>query len=200
MKEPGFETLQRAALERLATHLTLLFVWNRRFNLTAISDPDEAVRRHVMESLEALPFLDVKPGDHLGDLGAGNGYPGLALLCAIEQLEGTLFEARDARAAFLRAAIRETGLTGRVVVEQSRLAGPEAIPDSITLVTLRGLPRPTDWIEGALLRPRVRVVLAWLAAASAKTIADVLRERAREASVHPLRSHPAGALLVARRG
>jgi 16S rRNA (guanine527-N7)-methyltransferase len=184
---PGPESLQA-----LAVHLRLLFEWNARYNLTAIRDPAEAVRRHTIEALEALPLVAARPADVLCDLGSGNGFPALPLLAALPDLAGVLFEAREARCAFLRAAIRESGLGARVRVEQVRLGGPDAIPPEATIVTLRGFPDPASWIDGAARREGVRTVLAWLARDDAGAIAATLG-RGR---IVPLRSHATGAILA----
>ncbi len=186
-----------AALERLATHLSLLFAWNERFNLTAITGVEASVRRHVVESLEALRHLDLGPLDVLVDLGSGAGYPGLALLCVVEEARGVLVEARDARAAFLRAVVRETGLDQRVEVHQTRLLTPRDLPANATIVTLRAFTAPGRWIAGALERPHVRLVASWLADDDAVAIGARLRERGRGAAVHALRTNPDSALLVA---
>ncbi len=176
----------------LAVHLRLLFAWNAKYNLTAITDPAEAVRRHTLEALEALALVEPREGDVLCDLGSGNGFPALPLLTALPGLRGVLFEAREARCAFLRAVIREAGLGARVRVEQARLAGPPALPPETTIVTLRGFPDPASWIEGARRRPAVRTVLAWLARDDARAIASTLGC----GRVVPLRAHATGAILA----
>lgn len=187
--------LEPAALDALAAHLRLLFAWNKRYNLTAIVAPREAARRHVVESLEALPFLDARAGDLLCDLGSGNGYPALPLVLAVPSLRAVLVEAREARAAFLRAVVRECGLGERVRVEQARLAGADALPPETTLVTFRGLPDPAAWAGGAAARAGVRRVVAWLARADAEALAA----RLAGARTIPLRAHPAAALLIVER-
>lgn len=192
LADPGAD-----ALRRLAIHLSLLYAWNERFNLTAIVGVEASIRRHVVESLEALPALGLGPEDFLVDLGAGAGYPGLALLSAADKGRGLLVEARDARAAFLRAAVRDTGLDRRVEVHQTRLLDPRDIPAPATIVTLRAFTAPGRWIAGALERPQVRLVAAWLGAADAAAIRDALRAQDRGVAVHPLRAHPTGVLLIA---
>lgn len=182
-----------SAYSALATHFRLLFSWNKRFNLTAIRSREEVAHRHVAEALEALPWVVARPGAVLIDLGSGNGYPALPLLAAAPELHGVLFEARDAKAAFLRAVIREAGLAARVRVDQQRLPAPDAIPAAATIVTLRGFPEPGTWIAGALQQPAVRLVLAWLARADAEAVTHELGR----GEMIPLRTHAGSVLLVA---
>jgi len=182
-----------ALVAALLAHLRLLYDWNRRFALTAIRDPREGLRRHLLEALEALPLAGAATSGRLVDLGSGNGYPALPLLTCRPALDGTLFEARDAKAAFLRAALRESGLADRVRVERVRIAGPEALP-AADVLTMRGFPEPERWIRAALERGAARQVLAWVSAEDAARIAALIPR----AAVHPLRHHPTGALLEAR--
>ncbi|MBP7146570.1 MAG: class I SAM-dependent methyltransferase [Acidobacteria bacterium] len=184
------------SVRKLAVHLHLLAAWNRRVSLTAIRDPREAVRRHVCESLEAVPLLDPRPGDLLVDLGSGNGYPGIALLAACPALAGVLVESVARKAAFLRAALRECGLLDRAAVLERRVAGPEDLPASVTIVTLRAFTDPLRWIHMSLEHANVRQVLAWLGDDDAATAVREFGERARR---EPLRSTGAGAIVRVRR-
>ncbi len=175
----------------------MLFTWNQRYNLTSILDPLEAARHHTAEALALIDLLEPDADDVLVDLGSGNGYPALPLLTAWPATRGVLCEAREARVAFLRAVLRETRLDRRVHVEHGRLAGPAAIPANATVVSMRAFPRPEHWIDGALARPRVRAVAAWLATADAERIAA--SAPAARAEVVPLAARPGASLLVLHR-
>jgi 16S rRNA (guanine527-N7)-methyltransferase len=64
---------QAAALLRLIAELA---EWNQRFNLTAITEPADMVRKHLLDSLSVLPYLR---GTRVADVGTGAGFPGLPL-------------------------------------------------------------------------------------------------------------------------
>ncbi|RMF71795.1 MAG: hypothetical protein D6738_13150, partial [Acidobacteria bacterium] len=124
-----------ALADRLGELLARLYRWNARINLTAIRDPDEGVRRHVVESLFALGRIPPDARGTLCDLGSGNGFPALPLLLAREGLEGVLFERVARKVDFLRAAIGGLGLTGRVTVREENLSSPENLPPDCRWVT-----------------------------------------------------------------
>ncbi|HKM39652.1 MAG TPA: 16S rRNA (guanine(527)-N(7))-methyltransferase RsmG, partial [bacterium] len=73
---------------------------NRRFNLSAIVEPTEVIRKHIIDSLAAIPLLPRKDGK-LVDIGSGAGFPGLALKIACPKLPVTLVESIKKKAAFL---------------------------------------------------------------------------------------------------
>lgn len=98
--ELGIE-LSDAQIDLLHRHLQLLAKWNRRSNLTAITDIDEMIIRHTLDSLSILPFV---LGRSLLDVGSGGGFPGLPLAIANPQLQVTLLDSRRKRAEFLHHA------------------------------------------------------------------------------------------------
>ena len=67
MEQLGMEP-DPGQIELLLAYLELLVHWNRRFNLTAVRDPDDMVPRHLLDSLAALPWL---VGDRVLDAGSG---------------------------------------------------------------------------------------------------------------------------------
>jgi len=100
-------------LPHLSTYLDLLLKWNARTNLTAIRDPEEIVRRHFGESLFAARHLD--PGAaSLLDFGSGAGFPGLPIALLRLDIQVTLAESQNKKAAFLREAVRSLNLPTEV--------------------------------------------------------------------------------------
>ena len=100
----GLADLAEPARTALADHLRLLLAWNTAINLTAIRDPTEAVRRHVLDSLTAVPILRERGIDALVDLGSGGGFPGLPLAAVLPARRALLVESVAKKARFLEVA------------------------------------------------------------------------------------------------
>jgi 16S rRNA (guanine527-N7)-methyltransferase len=94
----------------------LLQRWNRTINLTSLSDPDEAIDRLLLEPVAASAALP--SAARLIDLGSGGGSPAIPLSLAGSASMLVMVESRSRKAAFLREAVRELGLTA--VVENAR--------------------------------------------------------------------------------
>ena len=93
---------QLAALE---TYYQELIDWNRRFNLTAITDREGVLVRHFLDSLsclKVLPRAELAAGARLIDVGAGAGFPGVPLKIVCPGLQLTLLEATGKKATFLK--------------------------------------------------------------------------------------------------
>src|SRR5512138_2914456 len=74
----------RALLERFADRL---LVWNRKVNLTAITEPAEVAEKHLVDSLALLP--EIEGARTLLDIGSGAGIPGVPVACVERSLEVT---------------------------------------------------------------------------------------------------------------
>ena len=70
------------SLERLTDELLR---WNRSRNLTAIVDRDEALEKHLVDSLTLLPFA--RQSTRLLDIGSGAGFPALPLKISCPELD-----------------------------------------------------------------------------------------------------------------
>ena len=81
-----------------------LLDWNTRINLTAISDPDEVLIKHFLDSLSLLVAYDVPKASVL-DIGAGAGFPGLPLKIVRPQWHIVLLEATGKKVKFLQHII-----------------------------------------------------------------------------------------------
>src|SRR6266700_3708916 len=88
-----------------------LLDWNIRFNLTAITDPEEILIKHFLDSLSLLLVYN-RPAARLLDIGARAGFPGLALKIVRPDWQMTLLEATGKKVTFLRHMIELLQLTG----------------------------------------------------------------------------------------
>ena len=139
--EAGLDTLglARALAAPLLDYLALLLRWNRAYNLTAIRDPGDMVRKHLLDSLAMHPGVDAiaARGGRLADLGTGAGLPGIPLAIAKSGLQVTLVESNGKKARFLREAVRTLQL-GNARVAESRIEALDA-PAAFEAITARAL-------------------------------------------------------------
>lgn len=105
--------LGREMLPALETYLRLLLEKNKVMDLTAVTDWEEAVRIHLLDSLTLVPLLR---GTSLVDVGTGGGLPGIPLAVARPDLAVTLLDSNGKRIAFLEEIIRRLELKNAVCV------------------------------------------------------------------------------------
>jgi len=101
----------------LAAHVESVLRVNTELHLTAITEPDEYLERHLGESFEGAAMVDPDATGQVLDIGSGNGYPGLPLAAARPRLQVTLAEASRRKAAFLRQLVRESVVANASVLE-----------------------------------------------------------------------------------
>jgi len=120
--------LNDATLEKLARYVDLLLETNRKFNLTAVRDRDQAWERHIIDSLTLMPFLArLAAESQLIDVGTGGGLPGIALALARGDLRVTLLEATGKKAKFCDQCIAELGLDHvKTIHDRAEILGRDA--------------------------------------------------------------------------
>lgn len=105
-------------LDRLVAYYELLERWNRKINLTALDDPDEAVDRLLLEPVVAARTISLGRGALL-DVGSGGGSPAIPMKLAAPEMHLTMVEAKARKSAFLREACRHLQLA-HTTVETAR--------------------------------------------------------------------------------
>jgi len=108
--------------DRIIRYLELLNKWNKTFNLTAVKDPGLHVRRHILDSLALLPFLEAEQpahpnsASHFLDVGSGAGLPGLPLAIVMPACHWTLLDSNGKKVRFLNQCKMELSLKNLTVV------------------------------------------------------------------------------------
>lgn len=83
--------------DMLLTYLQLLMTWNKAYNLTAIRDPGEMIKLHLLDSLAVLPHV---AGRRLIDVGTGAGLPGIPLAIMCPERDFTLLDSNGKKTRF----------------------------------------------------------------------------------------------------
>lgn len=148
-------TLEESTVERFAVHARELLKWNRKFNLTAITDPLEVAVKHYLDSIAPIRFLPRNTG--LLDIGSGGGFPGIPLKVVMPDLPVTLVDASRKKAGFLTHVSRLLALDRLEVFHlraqdlERQLRGPQSrqsagtgnridrVPASFGLIVTRAL-------------------------------------------------------------
>lgn len=159
-----------ALLDSIAAYIELLARWNRKINLTAITDPRDMISRNFVESFLARRWLS-SPEGRLCDLGSGAGFPGLALKLILPDWQVTLIESNSRKCAFLSEAVRALKLRD-VLVERARWQEANIPVRSFNAITCRAVGEHESLIKWA--RRHLALdgrLLLWIGSGDADSIA-----------------------------
>ncbi|HMK69389.1 MAG TPA: 16S rRNA (guanine(527)-N(7))-methyltransferase RsmG [Xanthobacteraceae bacterium] len=191
--------VSRETLDRLDCFVAILLAWQRRMNLIAPSTESTLWTRHVADSLQ---LMAPAPGTRFwADLGAGAGFPGLVIACALADIPGArvhLVESNAKKAAFLREAARATGAPA--VVHATRIedfvAKAPAPIDVVTARALAPLPKLLSLVYPLLKSGALGIF------PKGQDVAAELTEAAKcwkiQASLSPSRTDPKAQIVVVR--
>jgi 16S rRNA (guanine527-N7)-methyltransferase len=169
-------TVPPAIEARLIAYFDLLFRWNAKINLTALTDPDAAIDRLLLEPLAAALALPREA--ELIDLGSGGGSPAIPLALALQARRLVMVESKTRKAAFLGEANRVLQLDA--AIENSRfedVASRGMYGGQLSLVSIRAVrvDRPTLVIAKSFLKPGGQIALFTPIGASPAELPDHLR-------------------------
>jgi 16S rRNA (guanine527-N7)-methyltransferase len=129
-------SLTEESAELFALHARELLAWNRKTNLTAITDPYEMAVKHFIDSLAPVPMI--RSGASLLDIGTGGGFPGVPLKIALPGIRATLVDASRKKVSFLSHLIRRLGLT-EITARQVRAEALRDAADRFDVVISRAV-------------------------------------------------------------
>lgn len=88
----------------------ILIEWNSFMNLTGITEYEEVVQKHFVDSLTLCKAINIENVETLVDIGTGAGFPGIPLKIAYPHLKITLLDSLQKRIKFLNEVIMQLGL------------------------------------------------------------------------------------------
>ena len=115
LKENGIPTTPDLP-EKLLNYMNLLEEWNRHMDLTAVTEEDETLDKHFIDSLTVLKNGFSGDGKTLIDVGTGAGFPGMVLAIACPKMQVTLLDAQQKRLTFLQAVAEALQLSNVTLV------------------------------------------------------------------------------------
>src|SRR5437879_9240875 len=101
LEQLGFDPRDEQILAAFESYRQELLDWNSRINLTAITDSQDVLLKHFLDSLSLLKVY-TNPEARLLDIGSGAGFPGLPLKIVRPQWHVTRLEATGKKTLFLR--------------------------------------------------------------------------------------------------
>ncbi len=107
--------LSQDKADKLLKLYEFLVEYNQNVNLTAITNFEEVVVKHFIDSVLPFSMIDIKENSSFIDVGTGAGFPSIPLMIVRPDLKGTLLEALNKRCVFLEKACELTGVDVKVV-------------------------------------------------------------------------------------
>lgn len=103
-------SLSEEQLAQFLKYYELLIEKNRVMNLTAITDFQEVVQKHFLDSLSLVKVLEKKPVGRILDMGTGAGFPGIPIKIAFPDCSMTLVDSVNKKIGFIQGVVQELDL------------------------------------------------------------------------------------------
>lgn len=105
-------SLTEHQIDNFLIYYEMLTEWNQVMNLTAITEYEDVMKKHFVDSMSLIKAYDVSKKVSVIDVGTGAGFPGLVLKIAFPEMQVTLLDSLNKRINFLDAVIDKLGLFG----------------------------------------------------------------------------------------
>lgn len=135
-------------------HYDFLIQENQKYNLTSITDLDEAYVKHFIDSYMLGNCFDLNNSISICDVGSGAGFPGIALKLKYPNIKLTIIESMNKRCLFLEELVKTLGLND-VNIICTRAEDAKDLREKFDVVTARAVANLSILME--LCVPLVKV-------------------------------------------
>ena len=101
-------SLNKEQYDQFYAYMLLLIEWNEKINLTAITEPQEIILKHFVDSLTIAKYIE--EGKTIIDMGTGAGFPGIPLKIYRNDVKVVLADSLNKRIKFLNEVIEKLQL------------------------------------------------------------------------------------------
>ncbi|WXU00211.1 MAG: Ribosomal RNA small subunit methyltransferase G [Catillopecten margaritatus gill symbiont] len=108
-------TLSDTQAQQLIAYLKLIVKWNKTYNLSAIRTVDEGVKKHLLDSLSIVPFIEKSP---LLDVGSGAGLPGIVIAIMKPEVPISVLDTVGKKCRFMQFAKAQLKLENLTVINK----------------------------------------------------------------------------------
>lgn len=109
--------------EKMVVLCDFMVEYNKNVNLTSITEFEEVVVKHFVDSVLPFFMVDIPQGSSFIDVGTGAGFPSLPLLIVRPDLKGTLCDSLNKRCVYLELACEKIGVKAEVIHARSEELG-----------------------------------------------------------------------------
>jgi len=134
-------SVDNTQIEKFTLFYNILIEWNKKMNLTAITDFEEVVEKHFIDSISIHQFYPLNRSLSVLDMGTGAGFPGIPLKIIFPELQIVLVDSLKKRVSFLEEIIDRLQLKNIKAIHSRAedLAGDAAYRENFDLTVSRAV-------------------------------------------------------------
>ena len=103
-------------IEKYRLYMEGIIEWNEKVNLTSITDRDDFIKLHFVDSIMSVPCEEFQKAKRIIDVGTGGGFPGIPLALAAPDKEFVLMDSLNKRIKIINQLCEEIGITNVTAV------------------------------------------------------------------------------------
>lgn len=115
--------LSKTLYEKLDIYAEFLVDYNKNVNLTAITEPEEILYKHFIDSILLDKYADIPENANLIDVGTGAGFPSVPLKLFRPDINITLLDSLNKRITFLKMLCEKLEIQADFIHERAEIAG-----------------------------------------------------------------------------
>ena len=142
-------------LKDLETYYEMLIEYNKKMNLTGITEKEQVYLKHFYDSLTIMKIIDLNEQETLCDIGTGAGFPGMVLKIFFPKLKVTLVDSLNKRVEFLKDVKKKLNLENLEIIHSRAEEFAKENIEKFDVVTARAVAHLSILLEYSL--PMIKI-------------------------------------------